>query len=254
MKDSVIQSAIDQWLIERNEAIKVTRANREDQTPHLWPSDMRSCKRKIALRLRGEKSTVDFEARSLNYMRSGEVMEDETGLALISHYGEPNVDLQHALKWGVWSGKPDFILYHKHKTEQPIIVEHKATGEKSFWNESLPRWGHVGQLALYNYLYQKLYKVEPRLILYYRGWGRYAELELDIGEKNVTIHGYIDGVADLQVMEYNVKAEIDELEKMYQNVTTDENHPLPDKLRYKKDGCTFFGRPSCPMYYHCYAK
>lgn len=251
MKDSlIVKSAIRQHLLDSNEKRRETRrkiVEDRDGDEKLWASDVGGCHRASILRVRGEVQTILPDSRLLDYMRIGVALEDETGKALEDIYGD-DVDAQFVLKNDIWSGRPDFVLYHG--TNHPILVEHKVTGEKGWWDHDLPRHKHLGQISLYGYLYEQQFGIEPRLILFYRGWGHYAELELFINQRTITVTGFIDDKAYLNEIKYPVLDEIKTLEEAYKNRQTD----LPKKLRYKKDGCTFAGKPSCNMYYHCYDK
>ena len=247
---TVVQSAIESYLVnsnnKRRESRKKVLKNRNKE--HLWASDVGGCHRAAFLRINGGAETVLPDARLLNYMKFGVVIEDETAASLVATYD--NVETQLALKNDIWSGRPDFVI--DHGTNNPIVIEHKVTGEKGWWRKELPRVKHLGQLGLYGYLYEQLFGIEPRLILFYRGWGHYAELECFLNENSITVTGIVDNEAYLQEIDYAVLKEIALLEEEYK--ANENGAELPKKLRYKKDGCTFFGKPSCRMYYHCFDK
>ena len=249
---TIVEEAINKWLIAR-EKEKVSRRyeSKKDDIPSIWPSDMGGCHRKTALRLLDYDSTLPPDYGGLRDMRPGDAIEDETAEALVWFYGKDNIRLQHILKYKHWSGKPDFILYHKDKEKIPIIIEHKATGEKSFHTDNaIPRRKHIGQLALYGYLYEKKYKVKPELILYYRGWGDFAEIKVKPVGGMVELYGVSNSDPVIKVIDYDVTAEIVALEEMYTRVLS--GGTLPDRLPSKADGCSWMGRPSCDFYYHCY--
>lgn len=248
----VVEPAINEWLIANEKQRTLDRIERKtNDAPTIWPSDMGGCHRKTALRVTGHTSTLPPSYDGLRYMRTGEAIEDETAAAMVHYYGRENVTLQLALKYKHWSGKPDFVLYHDNPDKTPVIIEHKATGEKSFHNEgTIPRWKHIGQLALYGYLYKKIYNVTPELLLYYRGWGDYAEIRLTVVGETIELYGVSNNKPIIKVINYDVHKEIKIIERVYENAITGKS--MPDRLDKKSDGCSWMGRPSCDFYYHCY--
>jgi hypothetical protein len=248
----LVRPAIFEWLQKENERRDKEYAashgkwddKKKPYKPKLWASDVGNCARRSALRIQGFKSTVPFEPQSLDYMRIGVILEDETGAALRSKFGDAVIE-QMRLSDDNWSGKPDFVLHHG--TDNPIIIEHKVTGEKAWYQDGvLPRQPHIGQLVLYWKLYQEKYDIVPKILLFYRAWGHYAEFEILPEPGGVSVVGYVDGVADYRQLKYDPLGEIELLEGYY------KSGELPDRLKRKAHGCTFMGKPSCPMYHHCY--
>ena len=244
---SIVQDAIDEWLIDQD---KIRKEKRETpDNPRLYPSELKSCRRKIALRLQGYKPTVEIETKGLVYMRGGVVSENDTALALAHKYS--NCTQDNRLESEHWSGYGDFIIGEGE--DNPIIIEHKHTGRKNWDTGKLPKAEHVGQLCLYYYLYIEKHGVEPRLLLYYKGWGNYAEYELFIQKERIICIGLVNGLPDAVAIRYNVLKEKTELENLRQRIV-DGELVLPDRLKYKNMGCSYNGQPSCPYYHHCYDK
>lgn len=225
--------------------------------PRLWSSDMGYCPRKALMRITGYEKTIDFSTESKLKMRGGVILEDETGRALQEVHGEQNVDTQFRFSTDIWSGKGDFVLYHG--TMLPIIVEHKATGDK-WWNYkgNIPNPAHVGQLWLYGELYREAHGIMPQLILFYRSWGHYAELELTEGAQGAGINcvGLMDDKPYESFVTPHPRSLRQALESYYATVqwdgTTATCPELPPRLDDMEAGCNFNGKPSCQMYYHCY--
>lgn len=210
--------------------------------PRLWGSDMCHCPRKAMLRVQGNELTVDFTTEAKIRMRGGIVWEDETIGALTEAYGE-DVGTQFALANDTWSCRVDAILYHG--TRHPILIEHKAVGDK-WWNYdgNLVQDAHVGQLWLYGELYTELYGIRPTLILFYRAWSNWAELTID--PVTYEYSGQMNGKPYAGQMETDYRAVRATLELYYRE------NALAPVLADKDRGCTFRGKPSCSMYYHCY--
>lgn len=229
----------------------------ESDKPRLWASDIGYCPRKAILRVKGYEPTIDFDLDTKFRFRGGIIYEDDTGKALVNKYGTKNVDLQYVFKTSQWSGKADAVLFAD--SEKPIIIEHKATGDK-WWNykNNLPKPAHLAQLWLYGQLFYEEQGIRPTLILFYRAWIHWAEFQFQIDDEIVT--GFIDGVpteAEIQPLtgeqkgQAVLKSNRFQLQTMYELASKDPDY-LPNRLLYKDDGCTFRGKPSCPMYWHCW--
>ena len=244
MYKSIVEDAKREYLRNKETKNKQNRKARKSK-PALWPSDLLSCKRKAAYHLINEEQSLKFSDKSLAYMDGGNVAEDATARAIVDVLnGRQNI----SLKWGCWSGKADFIIGYK--TNKPIIIEHKATGEKNFKRSSIPKREHVAQLALYGYLYNKLYGIKPKLILYYVGWGHFADFTLDVQATKISVVGLIDDTFITKNLRINIEKEIEDLEAVFEK-TIKENQ-LPKRLERKSAGCTFMGKPSCQYYYSCW--
>jgi hypothetical protein len=245
MYKSIVEEARKQFLTWQEQENKRKRSKVKSK-PALWPSDLLSCKRKAAHHLIGSEPTLDFNYQSLSYMDGGNVSEDATARAMEHVYNaKQNVTLRN----GVWSGKADFII--NFKQADPIIVEHKATGERKFKDsKQLPRREHVAQLSLYGYLYEQIYGVKPKLVLYYKGWGHFADFTLDVQATRINVSGLIDDYFVSKNLRIDIQKEIEDLEWVYRDAMAGK--PLPDRLANKNSGCSFMGRPSCSYYYNCY--
>lgn len=245
MYKTIVEEARKQFLLNQNKENKQFREKNKSK-PSLWPSSLLSCKRKTAHNLIGTESTLDFSYESLSYMDNGNIAEDATARALEYVY---NAKQNVPLKNDIWSGKADFIINFGEKN--PIIVEHKATGDNNFKKTTtLPKRPHVAQLALYGHLYEELYHVKPKLILYYWAWHSFAEFELNVERTRINAIGVINNNFVTRNLRIDIKREIEDLEKVYRDVQ--KGLPLPDRLTNKSAGCTYKGNPSCQYYYSCW--
>ena len=154
----------------------LTKPRRPHKGGKLWVSEISSCPRAVAFRLRGEKSEPP-ELESLLIMRGGIAWENQTVAELQEAYGDA-VTTQFRLTDENWSGYADAVLHHESKEAAPIIIEHKAQGPKSSFGK--PQVYHLLQVALYGWLYEKQFGVAPRLKLFYRKWGEWAEYDVGV--------------------------------------------------------------------------
>jgi len=207
----------------------------------LWVSDVGGCPRSALLRCLGYKPVGEFPLTLREKFRWGNIFEDETGRALKAFYGGKFVD-QLRLKNKVWSGKADFLL------KNPLtLIEHKATGSK-YWGkyEGIPKEAHVAQIVLYGQLYTELFGNEPKLLLVYRAWSNYAELEIVDRGDVVLCKGIMDDKPYQKELFLNVTARRQYLEEMY------GKQELPPVV--ETSSCKFAGKPSCHYYAHCFGE
>ncbi len=162
----MVRDAIETYL--------TTQPQRKDRPNELYVSELGYHPNKFMRRvLHGETET--FALPILDVMQQGSTLEDDTAAAL--RYVHPNVLTQFPLHNDIWSGYADIVIGHG--TNEVTIIEHKCTGEKWFdFKESLPRSNHVCQLWLYGWLYEQMFGIQPKLILYYKSWGAFAEFQL----------------------------------------------------------------------------
>ncbi len=243
--NTIIRSA----LINR---LQQERDYRSSSKPRLWASEAGGCARKAMLRIQGFQPTREFPIEAKEAMQNGVMFEADTEDALRLTYNG-RLSTQVYLVNDQWSCKADFIL--DIGSAHPTIIEHKAQGEK-WWNfqGSIPKHEHLVQILLYRHLYQEKYGVTPKLILFYRSWGHYAELEI------TTFDDYVDGVMRVQALgemdgePYHKVVALDpeQLRHHLEHLYTE--NILPERFPTKQEGlCTFKGRPSCPMYGHCWS-
>lgn len=249
MYQSIVKKAEETYLRDKENQNRKKHQERKSK-PSLWPSSLLNCKRKVAYQVLGEKPTLEFSDSSLAYMDGGNVLEDNTFKSLEHCY---DVKQSLVLKNDIWSGKADFVI--DHLTSKAIIIEHKTTGTSKFRDKTqLPKREHVAQLALYGKLYKELFDITPKLILYYKGWGAWAELELTVGINTINVSGiianYQKSIHVSKNMRINLKKEIDDLERLYKTVLN--GGKLPNRLTSKSSGCEFMGKPSCSFYYSCW--
>ncbi|MBC8485108.1 MAG: hypothetical protein H8D45_03600 [Bacteroidetes bacterium] len=207
----------------------------------LWVSDVGSCPRRAMMRCLGYKPEGEFPLSLREKFRYGVIFEDETGRALKEFYGDSFVD-QLRLKNKIWSGKADFLL------KDPLtLIEHKATGSK-YWGqyEGIPREAHVAQIVLYGQLYTELFGREPKLLLVYRAWSNYAELEIVDRGDIILCKGMMDDEPYQKELFLNVSARRQYLEEMY------GKQELPPVV--ETSDCEFAGKPSCQYYHLCFGE
>jgi hypothetical protein len=216
-----------------------------DRKPKLWGSELGGCLRKAMLRVQGYEPTIEFSLDAKEAMHNGVMFEDDTLQALRDVYGDKAVIDQLALGDNLWSCKADFVLWHG--TKNVTIIEHKAVGDKWWnYNNGFPKPEHCLQIWLYGYLYKKKFNVQPRLVLFYRSWGNYAELELKEEKGLIRAVGEMNGDPYQKLIPLWADEIRQEAERLY------ANNELAEKLEDREGGCTFRGKPSCPMYYHCW--
>ena len=224
--------------------------------PRLWAGDVGYCTRRAIMRIQGWTKTVDFDLVSKIRMKGGVMWEAETGKALKYTYGADNVNDQLSLGTVLWSGKVDFVLFHG--TPDATLIEHKATGDK-WWNykNGLPKDPHLLQLLRYYQMYQDEFDNIPKLILFYRSWGHYAEFEIhpvSVTDQYIKIR-YNAMMDDEHKQGWKkIPHNTQTLEEYYhRNEPGVQNRTLlPTRLSDPDEGCTFRGEPSCKYYYHCY--
>jgi hypothetical protein len=241
-KQTYVQYAIEQHVTREREPYKSG-----DSKPLLWASDMNKCQRNAMLRVTSlAEPTIQPDTKMQLYFQAGNMWEDDTLASLRWYYGDDLTD-QLVLKNDTWSGKCDFALYHDDADKQTVLIEHKAKGDKWWnYNDQLPQSDHVGQLYIYWHLYKKLYGSEPKLVLFYRTWGHYAEFYIEPQLGYIDIHGEIDGQAVVKRYTTDLAGVRQEMERYY------TNGELPPRLLDKEEGCTFRGKPSCPFYDYCW--
>lgn len=117
-----------------------------------------------------------FDYPTLMKMDGGNALEAFTLRQVAENLTRP-IRTQFPLFNDVWVGYPDLVIGHG--TEDVIICDHKGSCGK-WWDykESLPRSADCCQVWMYGQLYYEKYGVRPRLGLYYRGWGTWAEFEI----------------------------------------------------------------------------
>lgn len=118
----------------------------------------------------------EFDYPTLLKMDGGNALE-AFSLRQAAEGLESKVITQFPLFNDIWTGYADLVI--NPYTDDPIIYDHKGSAGK-WWDyrESLPRTSDCCQVWLYGQLYQEMYGIAPRLGLYYRGWGAWAEFEI----------------------------------------------------------------------------
>lgn len=213
----------------------------------IYVSSFGRCLRSVMLGLSGVKGK-EFPAHIREIMDLGSAFEATTSRALAARFGmalRSEVQIANS----IWSGRMDFLVLDGERV--PTIVEHKALGDK--WFDStyapLPKFEHLCQAWLYGQLYQEKNGITPRVVLYYRAWGQYAELELGL-DKDV-VRGSVNGEPVIRhVLLSELPARRALFEKAYAALP---NVPEPPCAAPSDDvGCTFRGCPSCAFYQQCW--
>jgi len=171
------------------------RAWQEAHSHHLAVSDLGHCVRKAYLRLRKSQETHPHDDYVLGIMRDGNVYQNDTARALAAWYGGQvhweKDDPALLVRDDKWLGHLDFLVC---TSTGDVIVEHKATNPDNFCKRNrLPYPFHCYQLAGYGILRQKMGHPPARLLLYYRSWGHWAEVELFSNEFGISWEGEFDG-------------------------------------------------------------
>lgn len=163
-------------------------------------------------------------------MSNGTAFENGT-FDLLRNSGElPSIFQQFPLYDDIWHGRADMVIGHG--TMEVVIVEHKATSDASFdYGNSYPRAADLCQLWLYGELYHALFKIKPKLVLFYRSWKRVAECHIHLDEDTRTVrpHLWIDGRrVEQRVKDVWPPLLRDEMETLYRSQSFGED--LPESL------------------------
>lgn len=144
---------------------------------HLWVSDLgRNPYGPLRRLLTGELEPFDYS--TLLKMDGGNALEAASLRQIAESLNRP-IKTQVPLFNDIWSGYADLVI--DHGTNNAIIYDHKGSAGK-WWDykESLPRTSDCLQVWLYGELYREMYGVQPRMGLYYRGWGTWAEFQIEV--------------------------------------------------------------------------
>lgn len=166
--DRLFHSAVFRALTERP-------ARRNDGV--LWVSDLGRNPYAVARRLlTGELEPFDYPVQLM--MDAGSAIEGFTLRQVAENIGRPS-RTNFPLFNDIWSGFADIVIGHG--AEDVIIYDHKASCGK-WWDyrASLPRSTDCCQVWQYGQLYRDRYGILPRLGVYYRGWGAWAEFEIEV--------------------------------------------------------------------------
>ena len=164
----------------------MNRPKRKKRT-ELYVSDLGNHPWKFMNRVIHQAET-DFPINVLDIMEQGSVLEAQVITALQRSHA--NVMTQFPLHNDIWSGYADIVIGHG--TDDVLIADIKHTSNAWFdYKSSLPRAAHICQIWMYGYLYREMFGVTPKLKLYYKAWGQYAELDVIVSETSATATGYI---------------------------------------------------------------
>ena len=143
----------------------------------LWVSDLgRNPYTTVRRLLTGELEPFDYPTQLK--MDGGNAIEAFTLRQVAENLGRP-IQTQFPLFNDIWVGYADLVIGHG--TEDVIIYDHKASCGK-WWDYKgvLPRSADCCQVWQYGQLYRDRFGVEPRLGLYYRGWGAWGEFQIEV--------------------------------------------------------------------------
>jgi hypothetical protein len=214
----------------------------------LYISELGKCPRRAMLRVLGYKPSIPFSPTLLEAMSIGNAMEGDTFKVLERAY--PGLLPQLVLGNDIWSGRADFFL----PGQPAMIIEHKYQGEK-YWDYQgkLPQHDHVAQAWAYGELYKEQNHKPVIVMLLYRAWGHWAEMEITTDEDGdvVTCEGQVDGEKRVRSWEAGFGQMRLEYERLYQ---AQELPDVPSGLLQESTGCTFQNRPSCGYHDLCWGK
>lgn len=173
----------------------------------------------------------EFDYSTLLKMDGGNALESFSLRQVAENLDRP-IQTQFPLFDDIWTGYADLVIGHG--TEDIIIYDHKGSCGK-WWDykASLPRAADCCQVWLYGNLYAKQYGIMPRLGIYYRGWGAWAEFELrllyhDDGEGYIRADGIVTdekGIEEKEVTRFH-KVDptllLNQIERLYRTVQTDK--------------------------------
>ena len=241
----------------------------KDRVPRLSISDIGWCRRKA---IYGAYKpyvnhplhvdvTHPFDEYLLTKFEEGSTMEQMTSDGVQEHYKGTSTDVSDNEPWrhGHWSGRPDLWIV---ESGRAIIVEHKTTEPQNFrYGNRLPYDHHLYQLMGYWILAKRLKLVDLSvdLVLYYRGFGNWAEFDV-VPKPGGAIHYYgeVNGEYKAGTVDYNVEQEMLALETYFKAEALPEKYDSPFTERFactKKNkagywpNCAYFGVcwPGCPQ-------
>lgn len=154
----------------------------------LWASDLGKNPYFVAKRLLA-RQLDPFDYPTQIKMSNGNALEEITLEQIAQNTARP-MWTQFPVYNELWTGYADVVLGHG--SDLVDICDIKATSDK-WWDYkgTLPRTGHVLQVWKYGQLYEAMYGVKPRLRLYYRGWGCWAEFEIKAGAAGLACMGHV---------------------------------------------------------------
>lgn len=191
----------------------------------------------------------EFPSHVREVMDLGVAFETTTRNALNAQLGAA-VKSDVPIGDSIWSGRMDFLV--QQDGQLPVIIEHKAVNSKFFdYSMELPRFEHVCQAYLYGQLYNDLYHIKPKVVLYYRSWSDFAELTLCEGDPAGYAEGQVNGqkVRRPVALETLPKRRAD-FETAYKNLPSVPD--VPCSTSCDAFGCTFRGSRSCRFFSSCF--
>lgn len=201
----------------------------------LWVSDLGYHPAKAMGRiLNGER--IEFPLPTLDAMQNGNMYEADT-ISRLTRFFPGTVHTQFPLFNDIWSGYADIVL--NHGTDNPIIVEHKAT-DSAYWarpyqndpgkSYSPVKANHISQLFQYGELYEEKFGIKPKLVLIYRAWKHTCEVELDYDYQSaVTLTGTLDRNPFERQIQLDLSALKAELEFYYKSKRMPTDIVINDK-------------------------
>jgi hypothetical protein len=212
----------------------------------LYVSEYGRCPRRALLRVNGYQPSAPFAPTLLEAMGLGLAYETDTFYQLAKVY--PNMMQQVVLGNTIWSGKCDALIPGQPAT----IVELKAANSATWdWSGKLPQHENVSQAWLYGELYKEQNHKPVIVKLFYRGWSKWAEFEVEADEDGdvVTCTGLVDGEPRTRSWEAGLGTMRQFMESHYTAGTV----PDPACGVPRDDvGCTFQKSPSCGFYDQCW--
>lgn len=165
------------FLIDHWEKALVASPERRPEETRLFVSELGRNPFFMIQRLQGQAEK--FDVPTLIKMDNGKAMELATVASLQERLPRPAI-AQHPLFDHLWAGYADLLL-PRHMGTRAMVVEIKSVGNWWDYKESLPRPADICQVWLYGQLYQEMTGEEfPDLKIFYRGWGTYAEFDLEL--------------------------------------------------------------------------
>lgn len=122
-----------------------------------------------------------FDADTLELFEGGRMYEEQLYRELCTSIDPGIIWREPPLGNGAWSGRPDFLIAPCGYFPRGAIIDCKGTGSYSFayTQGRIPRLGDCLQVLAYRYFLHQETGHDAPAYLYYRGWRKWGEFEVD---------------------------------------------------------------------------
>ena len=125
---------------------------------------------------------IPWEVEVLELFSLGRMYEAHLADVLLDTLGEDVVKREVSVGGGAWSGRIDFLVQSCEEFPQGAIIECKGTNPGynfAHTQDRIPRLTHCLQVLAYQHFYEQEHGIRLPAYLYYRGWNKWAEFEIE---------------------------------------------------------------------------